>query len=506
MSTQTNKEMMLRMQGVSKCFPGTLAVDCVDFDVAAGEVHALVGENGAGKSTLMKLLAGSFNDYTGSVHIDGKEVKLHTPAQSKAQGVGMIYQELSLARPISIAENLLVGRLPVKSMFINDKAIRSQAKELLTQVGLGALDPSVPVSAISQCEAQLVEIAKALGDKPKILVMDEPTSALSSEEVHRLFAIIRQLKAQGIAVVYISHHLQEVFEISDRVTIMRDGKTQGTFDTDQIAKKEMTNLMVGRSVDEFYASRESNIRDELFRVERLSRWGFFHDVNFTVRSGEILAICGLAGSGRTELARAIVGIDKFDEGKIILGEKEVRFANMFQAIQAGVGYLTERRNYDGLAIRLTAGENTMSANIPSLSKGIFYKASDGKQAIQKLIEALNIYPAEADRQTLNFSGGNQQKILMAKWLATTPKVLILDEPTRGVDIGAKETIHKAIDSLAKQGSAIILITSDLPEIAGLADRAMILRNGHIIGEIPKKGLIEQELLMAANGEGGYVDV
>lgn len=495
---------MLRMQGVSKCFPGTLAVDCVDFDVGAGEVHALVGENGAGKSTLMKLLAGSYSDYTGSVFIDGKEVKLHTPAQSKAHGVGMIYQELSLARPITIAENLLVGRLPVKGLFINDKEVRRQAKELLAQVGLDNLDPGLPVSAISQCEAQLVEIAKSLGDKPKIMVMDEPTSALSSEEVRRLFNIIRQLKSQGIAVVYISHHLQEVFEISDRVTVMRDGKKQGTYRTEQMTKTEITNLMVGRSVDEFYAGRVSTTGGEMFRVEHLSRWGFFHDVSFSVRSGETLAICGLAGSGRTELARAIIGVDKYDEGKVFLQGKEVSFANMFQAIQSGVVYLTERRNYDGLAIRLTAGENIMSAHIPSVAKGIFYRASDGKNEIQRLIEALSIYPTAADRQAVNFSGGNQQKILMAKWLATNPKVLILDEPTRGVDIGAKEIIHKAIDSLAKQGSAIVLITSDLPEIVGLSDRAMILRNGHIIGEIPREGIIETELLMAANGEGEYV--
>lgn len=504
MSNQKDSKMMLRMQGVSKCFPGTLAVDCVDFDVSAGEVHALVGENGAGKSTLMKLLAGSFNDYTGSVYIDGNEVTLHTPAQSKAHGVGMIYQELSLARPITIAENLLVGRLPVKGIFINDKEVHRQAKELLTLVGLGSLDPSLPVSAISQCEAQLVEIAKSLGDKPKIMVMDEPTSALSSEEVHRLFSIIRQLKSHGIAVVYISHHLQEVFEISDRVTVMRDGKKQGTYVTDQITKKEITNLMVGRSVDEFYASRVSTIGDELFRVEHLSRWGFFHDVSFSVRAGETLAICGLAGSGRTELARAVIGVDKYDEGKIVLEGKEVAFANMFQAIQAGVVYLTERRNFDGLAIRLTAGENIMSAHMPALAKGIFFQASDGKEEIRTLIEALSIYPAAPERQVLNFSGGNQQKILMAKWLAANPKVLILDEPTRGVDIGAKEIIHKAIDSLAKQGSAIILITSDLPEIVGLSDRAMVLRNGHIIGEIPRGGIVETELLMAANGEGEYV--
>ncbi|MDD4081339.1 MAG: sugar ABC transporter ATP-binding protein, partial [Eubacteriales bacterium] len=500
MGNRDNNRLMLSMQNVSKCFPGTLAVDSVNFDVEAGEVHALVGENGAGKSTLMKLLAGSFNDYTGQVFIDGEEVKLHTPAQSKALGVGMIYQELSLARPISIAENLLVGRLPTRGFLIDDKEVRRQAKDLLAKVGLENLDPDLPVSAISQCEAQLVEIAKSLGDNPKILVMDEPTSALSSEEVRRLFLIIKQLKAQGIAVIYISHHLQEVFEVSDRVTILRDGRKQGTFRTNDISKQEMTNLMVGRSVDEFYADHDTSIGKEMFRVENLSRWGFFHHVSFSVKAGETVAICGLAGSGRTEFARAVIGIDQYDEGKIFLEGKEVRFDNMYQAIQSGVVYLTERRNFDGLAPKLTAGENIMSAHIPDHSRGIFYKASDGLKDIEEMIDALNIVPALSDRQVINFSGGNQQKILMAKWLTTNPKVLILDEPTRGVDIGAKETIHKAIDKLAGQGSAIILITSDLPEMAGLSDRAIILRNGHVIGEIPKEGIVETELLMAANGE------
>ena len=491
----------LKMEGVSKRFPGTLAVDHVDFDVAAGEVHALVGENGAGKSTLMKLLAGSFSDYTGKVFIDGKEVRLNTPAQSKAAGVGMVYQELSLARTISIEENLLVGRLPVKGIFIDKKEMKKRSKELLARVGLDEIDPAMPVSEISQCEAQLVEIVKALGDNPSILVMDEPTSTLSSEEVGRLFAIIRQLKEQGMAIIYISHHLQEVFEITDKITVMRDGKKRGTFLTKDTNQAEIVDLMVGRSASEFYTRRQPNIGEELLRVEHMSRWGFFHDVNLAVRAGETLAICGLAGAGRTELARAMVGVDDFDEGKLYLEGKPVRFKNMFEAIKSGVVYLTESRKFDGLAVRLTAGENVVAAHIPQIAKGKYFKASMGTPLISRLLDALSVYPKETGRPVSNFSGGNQQKLLMAKWLATEPKVLILDEPTRGVDIGAKEIIHKAIADLAAAGSAVILITSDLPEMAGLSDRAVILRNGHVIGELQGSEINESSLLLAANGEG-----
>ncbi len=504
--TQASALTTLRMEGITKRFPGTLAVNNVDFDLRAGEVHALVGENGAGKSTLMKLLAGSFNDYEGEITIQGQPVTLHTPAQSKSCGVGMIYQELSLARPISIAENLLVGKLPRRGIFIDQKAVRQRSLELLDQVGLSYLDPNMTVSQISQCEAQLVEIAKALGDNPMILVMDEPTSALSSEEVSRLFQIIGRLKQQNIAIIYISHHLQEVFAVADRITVMRDGKKTGTYDAKDITTGEIVDLMVGRSVAQFYAERKPDIKGELLRVEHLSRWGFFHDVNFSVRAGETLAICGLAGAGRSELARAMVGIDELDDGKIILEGKEVRFKNMLEAIESGVTYLTESRKTDGLAVKLTAAENTMAAHVQDVAQGMIYNPKWASGTVQGLIDKLSVYPPEPNRPVSNFSGGNQQKILMAKWLATNPKVLILDEPTRGVDIGAKEIIHRAVAELAKAGSAVILLTSDLPEMVGLADRAMVLRNGHIIGEIPGEAINESALLLAANGEGEFVHV
>ena len=496
----------LELRNVSKSFPGTRAVDNVSFGVKAGEVHALVGENGAGKSTLMKIMAGSFRDYTGDVFVNGKAVNLYTPAAAKEYGIGMIYQELSLARPISIVENLMAGRLPKKkgSPFIDWKAAEQNAKTLLERVGLGDLNVHVPISEISQHEAQLVEIAKVLGSNPSVLVMDEPTSALSSTEVSRLFAIIGQLKNQGIAIAYISHHLQEIFEIADRITVMRDGKHVKTANIDEVDNEQIVELMVGRSIKEFYAKQEAKIGGEVFRLENISRYGFFHDVNLSVHAGEILGVCGLAGAGRTELARSIMGIDHLDAGDIYLYGQKVKIPRMSEAIGRGIAYLTESRKTDGLALALTVAENCLACIIPRLSRGPFYSAKGNRHKVLELIEALRIQAPGIEAPVQNLSGGNQQKVLMAKWLAAAPRVMILDEPTRGVDIGAKEIIHKAIAKMAADGNSIVLFTSDLPEMVGLCDRVVIMYHGHIIGGIDRENMNEGALLLAANGKGEFV--
>jgi len=490
----------LEMKGVTKKFPGTLAVNNVDFEVRSGEVHALMGENGAGKSTLMKIIAGSFNDYTGSITINGKEVLLCSPGDAKKEGVGMIYQELSLAKPISLAENILVGKLPVKGLFINRKQIESIVRSVLERVGLSYLDPFIEVSEISQHEAQLAEIGKALYNNPCILVMDEPTSALSSEEVQRLFDIIRDLKNNGIAIVYISHHLSEVFEIADRVSVMRDGEIVGTHDISDITPPEVVELMVGRAITEFYKSRKSSVGNVVFEAKDISRWGFFHNVSFQLHQNEILGICGLAGAGRTELARAIMGIDKLDRGALIFEGVEFRNRSMYQAIRHGMGYLPENRKLQGLAIRMTMEENMYGAIIKKLSKGGVFLGRRGTAMLNKIASELQVYPMEMKRMISNFSGGNQQKILLGKWLASQPRLLILDEPTRGVDIGAKMLIHKTIERIAAQGRPIILISSDLPELVGLSDRVIVLREGKVLGEISGDEITEDNLLLAANGE------
>ncbi len=491
----------LEMKSVSKQFVGTLAVDNVDFNVKAGEVHALIGENGAGKSTLMKMIAGSFDDYSGDIYINKKKIDLHTPAHAKKNGIEMIYQELSLAMPLSIAENVLIGRLPKKGLFLDREQIVNETKRCLEMVGLDHLDPMLQIEEISQHEGQLVEIAKALGNNPHILVMDEPTSALSREEVERLFSIIHNLKKSGLAIVYISHHLPEIFEVADRVTVLRDGKKIGTKGINEVTSGELVQMMVGKSVTEFYSHTSHTKKNKRLGVEELSRYGFFHNVSFSAYEGEILGICGLSGAGRSELARVLVGLDEKDSGKVFLDNKEIILKNMGQAVANGIIYLTENRNIEGLALRLDVKENILAGLIPELIKKGIYQEGEGIDKVNELIEELSIYPPDPSRIVGNLSGGNQQKVLLAKWMACEPRVMILDEPTRGVDIGAKMTIHQSIERLSGEGNTVILISSDLPELVSLSSRVLIMRKGKIIKEMAKEECTEESVLLAANGEG-----
>lgn len=490
----------LQMKAVSKRYPGTMAVDGVDLTVYAGEVHAIIGENGAGKSTLMKMIAGSFDDYTGEIRVSNQPVKLHSPTAAKRVGIQMIHQELSLAAPRSIAENLLAGRLPSRWGFLDRKAMLSETSRWLQQVGLN-LDPLTPVEEISQHEAQLVEIAKALSNSPCILVMDEPTSALSRSEVQRLFEIIRNLRRRGLAIIYISHHLPEIQEIADRLTVLRDGRKVGTFDIKDVTSQQMVEMMVGRSVSSMYAKRKTSPSREYLAARGLSRYGFFHDVSFGVRRGEILGVGGLSGAGRSELARSLCGIDPLDEGAIELDGREVSILNYAAAIELGLAYLTEDRKLQGLALRLGVGENMLSAVIGRHCTAGVYRSAPGREIIQRLLTALQVYPPEPAREVRTLSGGNQQKVLLGKWLATNPELLILDEPTRGVDVGAKAVIHQAIADVADAGKSVLLISSDLPELVGLSDRILILRGGHVLGEMSGPECTEESVLMAANGEG-----
>jgi len=491
------------MEQVSKRYPGTLAVDRVDFEVRAGEVHALMGENGAGKSTLMKMLAGSFDDYTGQIYVSGRAVELRSPAQACEYGIGMVYQELSLAQPISIAENLLVGRLPVKrGAFVDWKAVMAEARRGLRQVGLEHLDPATRIEEISQHEAQLVEIAKVLGRDPCILVMDEPTSALSREEVQRLYEIVRKLRKRGLAIVYISHHLPEVFEIADRVTVMRDGRKVGTEDLASVTPQSLVQMMVGQTIDEFYHQRKPKLGDTVLSVEGLTRYGFVHDIGFELRAGEILGVAGLAGSGRSELARALCGLDPAHGGRVVLAGAELPLGDYPRAASRGLVYLTEDRKNQGLFLRLSASHNLLASLTAEHSRlGLYRKAGD-RSIVEDQITSLTVAAASPETEVANLSGGNQQKVLLGKWLAKAPRVLILDEPSRGVDVNAKRRIHEAVMALADSGTAVLLLSSDLPELVGLSDRAIVLRSGHVIGELRKEQMTEESVLLATNGEVG----
>lgn len=489
----------LEMKNISKRFPGTLAVDGVDFEVRPGEVHALMGENGAGKSTLMKILAGSYDDYTGEIFIDGKKVMLHSPITAKTDGVGMVYQELSIAYNRSVQENIYAGAIPGKAGFVDMKMLREESVKALARVRLDKkVDPATIMKNISQHESQLIEMAKVLKGNPKILVMDEPTSALSNKEVNMLFEIIRDLKKQGMAIVYISHHLHEVFEIADRVTVLRDGKKIRTCDISEVTKESLVEMMIGQKVTDFYKQRIINTQGKILEVKNLTHYGFIHDISFDLYKGEILGVVGLAGAGRTELGRCLAGVDKIDDGQIILDGSPVKAVNMNKMLEKGMAYLTEDRKQEGLALRLTNRENILSSIIGRLSKFGFYFPVRGRGIVKDLYEKLSIYPHDPAVGTSNLSGGNQQKILLAKWLSTKPKVLILDEPTRGVDVGAKKLIHETIVKLAEEGVAVLLLSSDLPELVALSDRVIAIKQGHLIDEL-KGDLDENKVLLAANG-------
>lgn len=506
MSSIAPTQPALSMEGVSKRFPGMLAVDRVDFEVWPGEVHALMGENGAGKSTLMKILTGSFDDYAGTIRIGGREAQLHSPAAAKEQGIGMVYQELSLARPISIAENLLVGRLPVRRFgFVDRQTLLNEARQCLALVGLD-LDPRMTVEEISPHEAQLVEIAKVLGNVPCILILDEPTSSLSRDEVQRLFGIIRDLRNRGLSIVYISHHLSEIFDIADRVTVMRDGRRIATCDIHEVTPQSLVQMMVGQNIEAFYLRRDSKIGPPVLRVDRLTRRGFFHDVSFTLNAGEIVGLAGLSGAGRTELVRAICGLDPIHHGAAFLGDQPLAPNDYPRNAAAGLIYLSEDRKEEGLFLRLSVKLNLLAGRLSANSRAGLYRSALDAPVVTRYFEELGITAASPEVDVGALSGGNQQKVLLGKCLAAAPRVLILDEPTRGVDVGAKRKIHEAVTALADQGTAVLLISSDLPELVGLSDRAIVLRNGRLIGELPKQALSEETLLLAANGHMGECHV
>jgi ABC-type sugar transport system, ATPase component len=492
-------EHALVMKDIVKTFPGTVAVNHVSFDVKKGEVHALCGENGAGKSTLMKIIAGENGEYEGQVWIDDKQVALNTPQKAKENGIEIIHQELSLAQSISIAENILVGRLPKKGFMLNSKALIEKSAYYLKMVGLENINPTRLVSSLSQHEAQLVEIAKALSNHPKILIMDEPTSALSREEVKRLFAIIDDLKKNGLAIIYISHFLNEVFEVSDRITVMRDGKHEGTFNKSETTPGEIIHMMVGRDVDVFYSATQSNVGEEILRVQNLTRYGFFHDISFSVSRGEVVGICGLTGAGRSEIAKSMCGLDPLDKGEIYLLGQKIEIRNYQDCIKQGIAYLPEDRKKQGLQLDFSMADNITSALIIAQSKNTWINKRKYDSNVKNLIETLKIVPNQPQKVVKTFSGGNQQKVLLAKLMAIKPKLLILDEPTRGVDVGAKEMIHNAVREYASKGNAVMLISSDMMELSGLSDRVLIVNQGRIAGTMDRTECTEESLLMAANG-------
>jgi ribose transport system ATP-binding protein len=494
--TERAPEPVIRLRNISKEFPGVLAVDEVDLDILSGEVHVVAGENGAGKSTLMKLLSQVERPSGGGIEISGEEVAFHGPRHAQSLGVAMVYQEFALAPDLSVAENLFMGREPGRFGFVNRRAEASEAGELLERVGLD-LSPTRLVAGLTVAEQQRVEIAKALAIEAKVMILDEPTATLTEREIEELFGVIRSLTDEGIAVLYISHRLDEIFRIADRVTVMRDGKVVDTVPAGELDENKLVRMMVGREITDLYPKHEVEIKDVVLRATGICRGNVLKDCSFEMREGEILGFAGLVGAGRTELARAVFGADRIESGSIELDGREVAVGTPQRAIEAGIGYLTEDRKGEGLALQLGMDKNITLANLPA-SFG-FIDLGAERRVAERQRERLDIRTPSIRRAVRMLSGGNQQKVVVARWLETKARILFFDEPTRGVDVGAKAEIFQLIGGLAEEGRAIVLISSYLPELLNMCDRILVMREGSVSGEISRNEFSEERVIALATG-------
>lgn len=470
------------VQGIGKTFPGVKALDQVSMSVERGEVRALIGENGAGKSTLMKILNGNYKADCGSIFIDGHEVHITDPTVAAQKGISIIFQELNLVSGLSIAENIFAGRLSEGHRPIRWREIRKKAKEYLDLIGFD-MDPRTEVGKLSVAGKQMVEIAKALSYNAQLILMDEPSASLTQNELEKLFAIIRDLKQKGIAIIYISHRLEEIYSICDTVTVMRDGQMIGTSAVADVTKDKLVEMMVGREINETYPPREHNIGEEILRVEDLMRKGGQAKISFSLRRGEVLGIAGLVGAGRTEAMRALYGVDYIDGGAVYVKGKKLNASSPSAAKEAGIAFLTEDRKEEGLTIDFTVKSNIVMADLKKISGHMSLSASKENEVADGYIEALKIKTPSRSQKVLNLSGGNQQKVVVAKWFNTDSDIIIMDEPTRGIDVGAKYEIYEIINDLVSQGKAVIMISSELPEVLGMSDRVLVMKNDAIVAEL-----------------------
>ncbi|MBE2271052.1 MAG: sugar ABC transporter ATP-binding protein [Anaerolinea sp.] len=487
---------LLVMERITKRFPGVLALSDVHFDVHRGEVHALVGENGAGKSTLMKILSGVYERDGGDITFKGQPVAFTTPRQAQVAGITTIYQELNLIPYLSVTENIFLGSELERGVLLNWREMHQKARDLLARLHLD-IDPRRPVSDLGVAQQQMVEVAKALHHNADLIIMDEPTSALSLNEIHDLFAIIRELQTHGVALIYITHHLDEVFEISNRITVLRDGRYIDTLPTGDLRMESLIQMMVGRDLSEQFPKETAAAQDEVLRVERLTQGTRLRDISFSVRAGEILGIAGLVGAGRTELVRALFGADPIDAGRIFVDGKPVRINSPRDAIRAGIALLTEDRKGQGLVLNMSTRENISLSILGKLTAGVLTNRRKEVTLAQNYIDSMAIKTPSQDQLVVNLSGGTQQKVVLAKWMATQPRVLIFDEPTRGIDVGAKVEIYKLMNALAQQGVAIIMVSSELPEVLGMSDRIMVIHEGAVTGFLTRAEATQERIMALA---------
>lgn len=489
---------VLEVKNVGKTFPGVKALDNVSIQVKKGQVHALVGENGAGKSTLMKILNGNYTRDCGEILVDGKPVEIKNPQMARALGISIIFQEFNLVPTLTVAENLFVGRLPKKGRFIDWKRLNEQADQALKRIGY-TLDPTIMVSKLTVAQMQMVEIAKAVSyENTKILLMDEPSATLTNKECAMMFDVVRELKNQGIAVIYISHRLEEIFEICEWVTVLRDGQVVGSRPIEELSKDDITEMMIGRELRDVFPKRPAYQGGEVvLEVENIHREGVLQNINFKLYRGEVLGLAGLVGAGRTEIARAITGIDHTDSGTVKISGKQVNLRNPFDVIRHGMCYLSEDRKREGVVGTLSVKWNLdMSSLKKTLSAGMINPVKEKKMA-QRSVEAMAIKTPNLEQTVFRLSGGNQQKIVIGKWLNTDADIYIFDEPTRGIDVGAKYEIYVLMNKLIQEGKSIIMISSELPEVLGMCDRVLIIKDGGIAKELTGAEITAQSFIKYA---------
>lgn len=491
-------EYLVELKHITKIFPGVKALDDVSFNLKPGEVHVLMGENGAGKSTLMKVLAGAYAPDGGELYITGEKITKFDPVYMKNKGIGIIYQEFNLVPYLNVAENIFIDHMPQKGMILRKKEMHARAKELLDDMKM-KVDTHALASAIPTAQQQMVEVAKALTHDLKVLIMDEPTASLSGVEIDQLFSIIRSLTAKGIGIIYISHRMQEIPQIGDRITIMRDGQYIATHNVKEITNEQIVSLMVGRKLGNLYQRSEHVIGDVLLKVENLSaKKEHLKNINLEVRAGEIVGLSGLVGAGRTELARVIFHVDPYEKGTIMVKGTEVsQKTSVHDMIEKGVSLIPEDRKRQGLSLKLPISQNIVMASLEKLSPRFWLNRKHENEVIKNYIAELNISTPSQEQLANNLSGGNQQKVVLAKWLCTQGDIIIFDEPTRGIDVGAKKEVYAFMDNLAKEGKAIIMISSEMPEILGMSDRIYVMRDRKIVKELSAKDATQEIILSYA---------
>ncbi len=491
---------VLEMHSIAKSFGKTQALNGLNFELQHGEIHALLGENGAGKSTLIKVLGGIHKPDNGEIMIDGKVVDIEGVQDAQSHGIGIIHQEIVLVPYLSVAENIFLGREPVTKLGLKDKRqINTRSQEMVEQLGLN-IDVNTLVGELTVAQQQLVEIVKAISFNVKILVMDEPTSSLSDEEVKNLYVTMERLRQNDVSIIYISHKFEELFTITDRITVIRDGTYVGTVPTKDTNPDKLVAMMVGRELESFYTRTYSRQDDVVLKVENLTKQNVFEDINFSVHKGEILGFSGLMGAGRSELMQTIFGAYRYDKGSVYLNEEKLTNKNCREAINKGIAMVPEDRKDQGLVLMNSVGFNMTLPELKNLMENkLIVSEKKRKDLIDKYVTDLNIKTASSDIEVSSLSGGNQQKVVIAKWLATQPKLLILDEPTRGVDVGAKSEIYSIINELANEGLAIILVSSDLPEIINMCDSVCVMRNGKLTAQLDQSELTQENIMRYATG-------